>query len=276
MRLSISEIKAIANLKSIEDIARALEISVSQAYRIKKNLKEKGIIDDSMKIQNRMHIILLARLLKRSEKIAIPFSGTGLDILKSLIEPTTIKKVCEKTGLHKTTVLKKINQARRLSLIIIEEKTYRINEEVWPDAREFLEELKRFEEKTDDRIPLDSIVYSKEGNEVLFSNEEELDATKTAFSAYENYGIKVYTTTNYYVIPKRKLTKREVFRHSLKIAKGNTNLLILAGVFYLRFKKELSTVDDETRKDLDKIISGKRMKGYPSFEEIKERSEMYG
>ena len=60
---------------------------------------------------------------------------------------------------------------------------------------DFLEELKKYEDTTDERIPVSSIIYYKKDEEIVFSNKEELDAAKTAFSAYEEYGISISEPT---------------------------------------------------------------------------------
>ena len=107
------------------------------------------------------HVNLLLKLLSKTANLSSPLSGTGLQIYLAILEPKTIKEVEKETGLHKTTILKKINQGRKMSLLLIENKKYRINEKIWPDAKDCFIELKKYEDSVDTRIPVNSIIYFK-------------------------------------------------------------------------------------------------------------------
>ncbi len=53
---------------------------------------------------------------------------------------------------------------------------------------------------------------------MLFKSIRPQDATLTSFSAYGDYGIELGLRDNYYTLPKRELSIREVFIHSLDSA----------------------------------------------------------
>src|SRR3989344_7439686 len=147
----------------------------------------KGILQPEMKT----HINMLLTLLSKAANLSRPLSATGLQIYLALLEPKTIKEMEKETGFHKTTILKKINQGRKMSLLLIENKKYLINEKIWPDAKDCFIELKKYEDSVDTRIPVNSIIYFKNAEEIVFSNKEIIDAEKTAFSAYNQYSIKL-------------------------------------------------------------------------------------
>ncbi|MFP4118219.1 MAG: hypothetical protein ACLFTR_04835 [Candidatus Woesearchaeota archaeon] len=90
--------------------------------------------------QKKTHIILLINLLSNVKRLAVPLSGYGLSVYIKLLEPRTLNQLIKETNLHKTTILKKINQGRKMSPLIKEKRTYRI----------------------DDRVSLDSIIYKKD------------------------------------------------------------------------------------------------------------------
>src|SRR3989338_4381220 len=161
----------------------------------------KGILQPEMKT----HVNMLLTLLSKAADLSRPLSATGLQIYLALLEPKTIKEIEKETGLHKTTILKKIKQGRRMSLLLIENKKYRINDKVWPDVQEGLTEFKRYEDAIDPRVPVNSMIYYKNEDEIVFSNKGDIDAEKTAFSAYDQFGLKLLLITNYYYLPKRKL-----------------------------------------------------------------------
>ena len=281
MKLSITELKIISELgngnKDITEIAKALKLSESQIYRGIQSLRKKGILKSQSEPSEKTHINMLFKLLSRASKLSNPFSGTGLKIFTALIEPKSVAQVEKETGLHKTTILKKIRQARKMSLLIIKKNTYKINESIWSDAKEFFIELKKYEGSIDNRVPVTSTIYFKNEEEILFSNKDELDATLTGFSAYKDFGIKIYTITYYYYLPKKRLTKKDVFMHTLIITEKEMQIqnLILLSLFYLKYKKELNDIKHPIIDNLKKVFRGEMIKDYPSLQEIKDRTEVY-
>jgi len=284
MIFSQTELEVISELGNanteINTIAQALLISPSQVYRIAQKLHEKGIITLSRGIlqpEMKTHINMLLKLLSRAKNLSSPLSGTGMQIFMIMTTPKTVKDIEKETGLHKTTILKKIRQARKMSLLQVQHRTYAINEKVWLDAKECLGELKRYEESIDQRIPVNSEIYFKNSKEILFSNKELINAEKTAFSAYNIYDIRLLLTTNYYYLPKKKLKKEEVFKHSLYVADKirDTKYLIFVALFYLKYQKELQNITHQIVDNLKKIFLGEKIPQYPTLQEIRDRAEIY-
>jgi len=284
MIFSITELKVISELgkgnREIIKIAKALKISSSQVYRIAQKLCQKDMVNLSegvLQPEMKTHINMLLTLLSKAANLSSPLSGTGLEIYQAIIAPKTIKGIEKETGLHKTTVLKKIKQGRKMSLLLIENKMYRINEKIWPDAKECFIELKKYENSIDPRVPVNSVIYFKNKEEIIFSNKENIDAERTAFSAYEKFGIEFLLITNYYYLPKRHLTKREVFMHSLYVAEKSqdTRDLIFVALFLTKYKKELSKIKHSIVENLNKVFLGEKLSGYPTFAEIKDRASIY-
>ena len=284
MWFSKTELEVISQLgngnKEVLEIAKALKISTSQIYRIAQKLNMKGILnlkESVLQPQMKTHLNILIKTLSDAANLSDPLSGTGLQIYLSLLEPKTIKEVEKETCLHKTTILKKINQGRKMSLLIIKDKTYRVNEKIWPNVREYLLELRKYEESIDTRVPVNSIIYYKNNDEIVFSIKEDFDAERTAFSAYEKYHIKLLPITNYYYLSKKHLTKEKVFMHSLYVAEKSkeTRELIFIALFLAKYKKELSEIKHPIVENLKKILSGEIISGYPHLAEIKDRAIVY-
>ncbi|MBU4352259.1 MAG: hypothetical protein KJ939_04215 [Nanoarchaeota archaeon] len=284
MKLSKTELKVISELgkgnNNISNIAQSLKISISQVYRIVQKLSKKDILKLSKGIlqpKMKTHINLLLKLMAKTKNLASPLSSTGISIYTTITTTKTIKEIEEATDLHKTTVIKKLNQGKKMSLISLKNKRYSINEKLWPEAKEFFEELKKYDETIDERVPVNSIIYHKNDKEIVFSNKEEIVAQKTAFSGYKNYGIKLLLTTNYYYLPKKKLNKKEIFQHSLYVTEKEKNIrhIIFLTLFYLKFKKEIKKIKSQLLQDIISILNGNKIKGFPTIEEIKEKAKVY-
>lgn len=281
MNLSITELKVISEIgnanNEISKIAKSLKLSDSQIYRTIQSLRKKGILNSQNEPSKKTHVSIIFKLLSRASNLSIPFSGTGLQIFAELIYPKTVFFVENKTGLHKTTILKKIRQARKMSFLVITKNTYQINDNIWSDAKEFFIELKKYEQSIDNRVPVTSTIYFKNDDEILFSNKNEIDATFTGFSKYSDFGIKIFNITYYYYLPKKELTKKEVFIHSLLITEKEMKVqnLILLALFYIKYRKELITVNHSIINNLKKIFKGEKIQYYPSLQEIKDRAKIY-
>jgi len=101
------------------------------------------------------------------------------------------------------------------------------------------------------------------------------DATFTSFSSYMDYGIELGLRDNYYTLPKRELSIEEIFIHSLDSAEDRSQKLFCI-LFYLRNRDKLRSVLHPMMKDIEAVLQGEKVKGYPSLEDVEDRTEMYG
>jgi hypothetical protein len=152
-----------------------------------------------------------------------------------------------------------------------------LNEKIWLDAKECLTEIKIYEKFIDSRVPINSEIYFKNNEEIIFSNKEIVDATQTAFSAYGEFGIKLLLITNYYHLPKKRLTREEVFKHSLYVVEKSmdTRELIFVALFYAKYHKELQHIKHLILDNLNKIFKGEKIPTYPTLQEIRDRAKIY-
>ncbi len=284
MRLSKGELEILREIadgnRDIKNIALALKKSKVQIYRSGQNLIERGLIERS----DGTYIILkstvgslLVQLLGDFPSLVDPFSDSGIELLISLLEPKNISELIKTSGIKRAQIFKKIKQGRAMSLIRKIDNKYGLNEKLWAKAIDFLKELKKDQEITDDRVPGNSTIYYKNEREILFSNKERVEATITAFSVYGLYGIKILPLKEYYYLPKKKLTKKQIFMHSLYIAEKEQEIryIIFIALFYIKYKKELQGIKHIILDNIKNIFEGKRLSGYPRLEEIKEKAELY-
>ena len=80
---------------------------------------------------------------------------------------------------------------------------------------------------------------------------------------------------NYYTLPKRGLSIQEIIIHSMDSAEGRSQRLFCV-LFYLKHKDRLEGAEHPMVKDIRAVLRGEKVKGYPSMEDLEDRTEMYG
>ena len=284
MKLSKTEFKVLEQIalggKKVVKLAKTLKKDMSQIYRVVKKLNQKNFVKlkkGEVKPLDLTHVqILLQELATQSNSISL-LSGSGIEFYTYLLEPRTLDELIRGTGVKRSTVFYNLKQAKRISFIRVSDNKYQFNKLIWPKVYEFLMELKKYNETNDLRVPPGAVIYYKTKNEIIFSSKFKFDATLTGFSAYDRLGIKIYTIDFTYYLPKKKLTKKEVFIHSLyRIRKEKTiQNLIITILFYIKYKKYLLDVHDEIVDNFKKILKGKKIESYPVLAELKDRAEVY-
>lgn len=265
--------------KSLKAIAFALKKSEPQVYIYVKNLAGKSFIElreGVIEPKRIPHLSLLLQLLSKIPHLIPVLEGPGIPIFTAVLKPSTIIQISCETGYQKTAIYKRLQEARKRSMVLKKGTTFEINEQIWPGLKETLEEIKKSELKTDQRIPASAIIYYKKGDEIVFSSKEELGAVKTAFSAYQDYGIGLLTITHFYYLPQKKLTSEDILQHSLYIVEKDpdTRYLIFIALFYAKYKKKI-TLKHQILLNLSAVLAGTKIKGYPTYQEIKDRAEVY-
>ena len=284
MRISPTELNLLRELargnKEISTIAIALAKSKAQTYRSGQKLVAMGFMSrqDGIYTPAKVtHVSMILQLLEHYPSLIGPFSGSGLPILTTLLEPKRVSEIMNVTGVQRTQVFKKLAQARKISLVTTEQDRYALNSKLWPSAVEFIRELNKYEETTDARVPAAARIYFKTEHEIIYASAEEQDATLTGFSAYADYGIKLLLNTRYYHFPKKKLTMREIFKDSLRIAEKDreSRQIIIAALFYAKYKRKLQGIMNTLLDTIKRIFEGETIPGYPTMQEIQSRAEVY-
>jgi predicted transcriptional regulator len=263
----------------VKEIALALKKSESQVYVYVKNLADKSLIElinGDIKPKRIPHLSLLLQLLSKIPNLTPILEGPGIPIFTAMLQQSTIAEISNETGYKKTAIYKRLQEARKRSLVRKKLTTFEINDTMWAGLKETLDEIKKSELKTDNRIPASAIIYYKKRDELVFSSKEELDAVKTAFSAYQDYGIGLLTITHFYYLPKKTLTKEDILKHSLYIVEKDMDIryLIFIALFYVKYKKEFK-IKHQILMNISAVLAGRAVKGYPKYHEIKDRAEVY-
>ena len=284
MRFSKTELKVLEQValgkRQVLEIAIALNKDKSQVYRVIKTLEQKGFLNLKNKEihpSESTHVQLLLQQLSRQSSFIEDISGCGLKLYLFILKPKSIEEIIKATGIKPSTIFYKIKIGRRKSFVKTVENKYLFNSKFWKGLNEFFIELKKYEETYDKRIPPGSVIYYKTKEEIVFSTKVEYDAILTGFSAYESYGIKIYPIDNNYYLPRKKLSKKDVFIHSLYRCEKDKSiqLLIILTLFYVKYKKELLKMHHEILDNISSVLQGNKIEGYPTHAEIKDRADVY-
>lgn len=266
-------------IKTISDIAFAIKKSSRQIYTIVNSLSIKGIVNlknKSIHPINLLHVSLLLQLLSETPNSHLILSNSKISVLTSILTPKDLMKISSDTNIKKSSIYNILKLFFKRNIVKKNSKGYVLNKSIWPLLYDFLKSLKDYESQVDMRVPIGSKIYYKNKKEILFSSKEKLSLTKTAFSAYETYGIKLLLTKNYYFLPSKKLSKNEIFKHSIFIVKKDFTIknLIFLSLFYIKFRKSFS-IKDEIILNINKVLNGEIITNYPSLAEIKLRAKIY-
>jgi predicted transcriptional regulator len=257
-------------------IAIQLKKSIKQVYKAKKYLLQKGFIL-SGEVSSPTHVSLLIQLMRQYHSLIPLLADSGIKILISILLPKTICEITQETRVKKSMVYRKIKEGLKVSVVIKHKNQYVVNERIWPLLKVFLAELHMFEQNTDFRVPVGSIIYYKHKDEIVFTSPLKLEATETAFSVYEKYGIKLFVPIYFYSLPKQELSLKKIFIHSLYVAEKEKSVryFTYCALCYIKFKKQLLRIQHPVLENIKAILINKKISGYPSLHEIKEKAELY-
>ncbi len=268
---------------SPERLSSELEISRSQAYRVIKGLLEKDIISNVRgrpEIRKNPLASLLAKVLPENPKLSGVLYGKGTVLLSCLIDARNVSDLEKASGIGKVYIYKILSKFRKFSIVTEEKGGYVLNSSLWPDLSELAKVLDYNTRYTDARVPSGSDIYYKTNDEILFSSRKEIDASPAAFSEFDKFGINILGEKNYYYLPKipeESMNKKKVFLDSLMICEkeGGVRNILFVALFYLKYRNDLKDAISPVLENIKAVIEGKRIRGYPSVDEIKEKAEVY-
>ena len=141
-------------------------------------------------------------------------------------------------------------------------------------------ELSDYEEKYGVNVSPDVIVHIRGNN----NNNKIIIEIKKSDSPlddeeFDKFGIKVLGEKNYYYLPKipeKSMDKKKVFLDSLMICEkeGGVRNILFVALFYLKYRNDLKGVISPVLENIKTVIEGKRIRGYPSVDEIKEKAKL--
>jgi len=265
----------------LSSISRALNKNNTHTSEILSLLvKQKCIIKEkrAFNISDLPFALKLRAMLLVNKNLINILCDSGINILIVLLNKSTIKEISTKSGLKEITIKKFIQKARNMSIVSKDKNYFVFNEEVWSNLKSFLIDYKSFQESYDYRVPIGSLIYFKNKKEILFSYNKNLDfATPTAFTVFNKYDLLIQSNVGYYYLPNKELTKKEILEHTLKIVEKTKDFrdILYLSLFYIKYKSEFSNVYHEILENINKILLGEKINGYPPLKEIKEKAKLY-
>lgn len=288
MRLNEGEIEALMLIAGSEkslrprDLSKALNLRPESLSRVVTDLVNKGLLERVGKE------IALARTPAAESFKRLYFSHRTSPLHHLLADRRTdllsridgrqrsVDALEKETGIPKKTVYRYLRDFIRLGAVkrSKQDRThlYSFNYILWPELKDFVTAL--LEYRSAKLVPREALLIKGYGDRVLFKSIRQQDATPTSFSAYGEYGIDLGLRDNYYTLPKRELSIKEVFIHSLDSAEDLRQRLFCI-LLYLKNRDKLEGIDHPMMKDIKAVLQGESIKGYPSSEEIEDRAELY-
>ena len=157
--------------------------------------------------------------------------------LMALSEDWITKEVAmQLSKLSKYSIDRYMPSLKNRGVIVKKKMLYRVSER-WPLMKDFLITYKNYSK-------VNGQVKWKYGEETIFQvNNQDLvhDHTTTGLHEYKVYGVQVGVISALCVLPKRKLSKEDIFIHSL-FEVDDPRTLHLALTFYLKNKLEYEKV----------------------------------
>ena len=255
MRLSKPMIEVFAEIakgnNALYELAKAQKKSVNWISEVIQELEKEGFVTKNrsfklkgsriaVEISNTNHAIKLKELI--SEYSAINFEDILADskllFLVSLSEDwIDMKTLTNLSKVSKYMIDRYRPIMKNRGIILQKSRLYKINEKAWLSLKNFLIAYKNYSITS-------GVVKWKYNKEIIFElNNENLiqENTTTGFYAYKNYDVQVRVISALCISPKRKLSKEEVFVHSLFEVK-DPRTLHLALTFYFKNKLDYKKV----------------------------------
>lgn len=262
-------------ITDIGDLSEKLELSQSETYRIVRNLKSK----DVLKTGNRICISSCAfakrllAIMSNDPEVARFFSDGRIFVLLSVLNPKTIQEISGETGISESHLHKILKIQTGGTVVRKIDGYYSLNSMEHPQIKAFLISLLDHLDVCDPRIPDNSILLYRNGEDVVYSSAEiSLDQT-TGFSALSDYGLTGWSfSDNYYTTRESELTLNQIFEDAVRIAEteDSTRMRMANEVFYMKRKNELDPPKDFLEKH-NRILAGERIEKWPTLTEIQEK-----
>ena len=283
--LSKNELRALSEISNGADnvkvLSGELDLSGPQTYKIVRSLSSKELArlrNGTIYIEKSTHIAALLNVLNDSPDSYIVLSDSGLEIISTLTEPRPVSEISSLTGLHQTTVTRKIDLMRRMGMVRKERTLYSINADLWPKLTTLATSYNKYRELIDPRVPFGSEIYHTSKDIVVFSTKRTMNKTATAFSKYGLYGIDIGLGTNYYCSLDREPNIKEVFLHSLYVVAADQSWRskMIALIFFVKHNDAVYDIQHPVILDMKTVLNGGRVDGWVPLKEMQTRAKIYG
>ena len=222
-----------AQHKSVNWITEVLQDLEKEAFIVKKgnySIKRSRIL---IEIASTYHALKLKELLFSYPGISFEnvLAESRLLFLAAISEDwMNLKRAAELSGISKYIIERYRPQLKSRGIIVKKNKLYKLNEKAWPLLKEFIVAYKNYS-------TIEGNIKWKYNEEILFEiNDAKLiQGALTGLYSYKDYGVKVGVISALCYLPKKELSKEEIFVHSL-FEVNDPRTLNLALTFYIKNK----------------------------------------
>ena len=265
------------------DLSQTLDLHPRTRSRVITSLINKGLLEREGK-EIALAKTPVAESFKRlyfahrATPLLLLIADRRVDLLYKMDSvPQSVGVLEKEISIPKKTIYRYLKELLHIGVVrrIKQGRTYlySFNYILWPELKDFVTALLEYQALS--LVPREALLIKSYGDSVLFKSIRPQDATFTSFSAYEKYGIDLGLRDYYYTLPKRVLSIKKVFIHSLDSAEDLRQRLFCI-LFYLKNRDKLEDIDHPMMEDIKAVLQGETIKGYSSLEEIKDRAELYG
>lgn len=289
---------AVRGSETLPELAKALGKSQNWVSEVVSELAEEGYIVKERKAglhQSRVRAGLVGTpyALKLKELLfqykTVDFStilcGMRLDLLAALcLDWKGLALASQQSGVSLAAARLYARQLLNRGVLQRQGRLYRVNQKAWPVLQGFLQELRNYS-------LLNGALKWKYKDEEIFAidDEKQKKGVYTGFARYAGFGITIGLVSQLCHVPARKLSKEEIFVHSL-FEVEDSRTLYLALAFYVKNKLAKGKVEKAAMKcdlntkfsELTQLLAAKGEKlkvgSLPEFErhDFRRVAAMYG
>ena len=266
---------------SVSELAREINTSYSNAYRILQELKKYGIVYEvDGKYRMDKILAMIINSLASRYNIKTLFRRSSLKILCSILEARSLQEIVSITELSEATVRNSLNQLLRRGLIERKGNKYEvINDPAIRALLSMLQNLLLGVEEYATVLYRDALVVIKS---VLKGKRAK--GSLTAFSVFPRYGFRYDSPYDYYVYPKQEVKIEDAIVHALIAATSRYEATIVA----LFYAKNYDNIDKERLKklairykvlhlimEMDKYLAGATSTFFLPYSELERLAQLY-
>jgi hypothetical protein len=231
---------------------------------------------------------ILSNLIIDDQTIINDLSNESIPILVAILNnENNLVMISKEVGLNESTIYPYLRKFLKRQIIFKENEFFNFNKELWNTLHQFLTQyIAHHTLFIFDKVPNTAKIYYETPKEIIFSSVENVeDANKTAFSVFEDFGIKLMEKEIFYrfdLYSLRHLSPALILQDAFNIASKDSEISSRRRTYcYLFYKKNINQLKKFKHNDLiilKEIIAGQGLKKYlnfPSYEEIIERCNDY-
>lgn len=271
------------------EIALNLGISRSLVSKHLSYLIQLGFLEKTKKrtrISQKKFARILSNLITDDDTLIEDLANESLPLLMAVIEKegASLKEIAREIKLCISSIYPYIRKLLKRGILYKKDSKILFNRKLWPELYEFISLYKSDYILAQFKIPPAAKIYYESFKEIIFSlNTEFASASKTAFSLYDVYWIKLMEKEIFYRLPKKKLSIQTIFLDSLRIAgaKGreSTRRRAYSYLFYRKNNlalKKISHPDLTILKDITQgVVDANNFPDFPSRQELIQMGENY-